>query len=314
MTSIHNIRFGVGEWWALGAAISYAIANVLTRVAAVEGDPLAGTVLRVIPLALFGLLMMALRPQRTAQLLPAHADFVGWRQIALTFFSGLIIAPLAHLWLFLAFRYGGVLVAVPFFSTFPLFGALIAVPFLGESFNRRIGTGIVVSLVGITVLTYGQQVGIPVSDLWPLGAFYGLLTGLVWAVSSNIGSFLLRRRMDIFSLIGITLTMSAVILTTILAVQGRLDSFTSFSQRGYISLFVSGVMLGVAQVCLYRAFELTSVASASTVKVLDVLIATVLATTILGEVLNIPGALGIAVLLIGVVVVQVAKAPAPIAR
>jgi drug/metabolite transporter (DMT)-like permease len=306
-----NMRIGIGEWWASGAAVAFAAGNVLTRVGAVEGDPLAGTVIRVIPLAAFGLVMMALRQESVVQLLPRRAEFVGWRILGLIVIYGIVIAPLAHVWLFLAFRYGVILVAVPLFSTFPLLGALLAVPFLGERFNRRIAAGIIFTSIGITVLTYGQHVGEPVSAQWQLGALYGLLTGLVWAISSNVGSYLLRRGTSIFTLIGITISMSALVLTLILAVDTRLAAFGSFSASAYWLLLLSGLFLGVAQYCLFKAFQLTSIASASTVKVLDIVVASAVAVLWLGETMNVPIAVGILLIVGGIVVVQLVKAANP---
>lgn len=308
---LHTLRFGGGEWYAFGGAIAFALTNVLTRVAAVEGDVLAGTVIRLLPTVLFSLGMVIWRRERAARVLAWRANFIGWKDIGWLIFYGVVVAPLAHVWLFLSFRYGGVLVAVPFFSTNPLFGALIAVPLLGEVFDKRIGVGIVTTILGIALLTYGQYTGVPFSAQWPLGALYGLLTGLMWGLSSNIGGHLLRRGLDIYTLFGITLGASGIVLTLILAVSGKLGAFTAFSTPAFWSLLSAGLLLGVAQYLLFTAFVLTTVASASTIKTLDVGIATLIAVLLLGEVINLPMSVGILLIVGGVAVVQLAKGPAP---
>lgn len=64
LKSIRILRIGVGEWLALGAALSFAGASSVLRGVAIAFDPLSGTVIRLLPLALFSLGMMALRRKR----------------------------------------------------------------------------------------------------------------------------------------------------------------------------------------------------------------------------------------------------------
>lgn len=303
-----SLTFGPGEWFALGAAIAFAAANVLTRVAAEEGNAIAGTVIRLFPVALLGLAMMVRQRGGAGPSLVRRANFLGWTDLGLLVFYSLVVAPLAHVFLFLAFRFGGVLVAVPFFSTFPLIGALIAVPFLGEMLNRQIVTGIILTIVGIASLTYGQYTGVPVSSQWRLGALFGLLTALMWAMSSNLSGRLLRKGVSVYTVIGVTMTVSAIILTMILALSGQLESLQTFSTGALWSLLFSGLLLGLAQYFLFSAFALTTVASASTIKTLDVGLATAAAVLLLDEVINLPIGLGILLVIGGIILVQVAKA------
>jgi len=69
-------------------------------------------------------------------------------------------------------------------------------------------------------------------------------------------------------------------------------------------LLVSGGLSGVGSFTLFTALALTTVASATTVKSLDVGIATLIAILFLGEVLNWPVGLGILIIVAGVLVVQ----------
>ena len=298
---------GIGEWFALGAALAFAVANVLTRVASTEGDPLAGTVIRLVPVALFGLVMM--RRQRQATGRPQHPRAIATdgTEFGLLLIYSVVVAPLAHVLLFLAFRYGGVLVAVPFFSTFPLLGAIIAIPFLGQALDGRVAAGIVVTVIGIALLTYGQYTGAPVSAQWPLGALFGLLTALAWAISSNLSSHLVRAGVTVYTIMGVTMTVSSIIITAILAFSGRLSAFGAFSIQALWSLILSGLLLGVAQYFLFSSLGHTTVASASTIKTLDVGLATAAAVLFLGEALNLAIAGGILLIIIGVVGVQLVK-------
>lgn len=305
---LRSPRFGVGEWWALFAAIAYAITNVLTRVGAVNGDPLAGTIIRLIPLVVFSLGMMFWRRQHAARLLVWRNDSLGWRVVGWLVFYSVVVQPLAQLALFLSLRYGGVLVAVPIFSTFPLFGALIAIPFLNETFNKQIGIGIITSLVGITLLTYGQYSGSPISQLWPLGAFFALVAGITWGMSANLSGYLLRRGLDIYTLLAITTSISIVILAFFLLLFGRLEGLIHFPWASFQVLLLAGLLTGVAQFALFTAFALTTVASAGTIKTLDVVIAAVIAVWFLNELMNLPVSLGLILIMMGVIAVQLARA------
>lgn len=298
---------GIGEWLALGAALAFAAANVLTRVASTEGNPLAGTVLRLLPVALFGLLMMARQRQAAGRSSQRRARAAGRIELGLLVFYSVVVAPLSHLFLFLALRHGGVLVAVPFFSTFPLIGAIIAVPFLGETLDSRIAGGIVVTILGIALLTYGQQTGAPVSPQWPLGALFGLLTALAWAASSNLSSRLVRAGISVYTIVGVTMTVSSILLLAVLAFSGELSALGAFSNRALWSLLWSGLLLGAAQYFLFNALGHTTVASASTIKVLDVGLAAAAAVFFLDESINLAIAGGIVLIILGVVGVQLAK-------
>jgi len=292
----NRLRFGCGEWLALGAAITYGMSNVLTRVGATQGDALAGSIVRLLPLVLMGLGLMAWR-----------ADFVGWRDIGWLTFYSLVVTPLSQLSIFLALRFGGVLVAVSLFSTFPLFGALIAIRFLGQAFNRWIGAGIVTCLLGITLLTLGQYSGRPFSPLWPVAAVCALLAGLTWGTSANLSGHLLRRGLDVYTLLVVTTVTAVVVLSLGLTAAGSVNVISAFRGTDLWTLLAAGLLNGLAQAMLWSAFGLTTVASAGAIKTLDAVIASAIAVSLLGEVINVFVALGIAFIVGGVIVVQLAR-------
>ena len=303
----NRLRFGRGEWLALGAAITYGVSNTLTRVGATQGDALAGSIVRLLPLVLMALGMMAWRPKHAVRLLAWRPEFVGWRDIGWLTFYSLVVTPLSQLSIFLALRFGGVLVAVSLFSTFPLFGALIAIRFLGQAFNRRIGAGIVTCLLGITLLTLGQYSGRPFSPLWPVGAVCALLAGLTWGTSANLSGHLLRRGLDVYTLLVVTTVTAVVVLSLGLTAAGGVNVISAFRGTDLWTLLAAGLLNGLAQAMLWSAFGLTTVASAGAIKTLDAVIASAIAVSLLGEVINVFVALGIAFIVGGVIVVQLAR-------
>lgn len=314
MTVLRTRRFGVGEWYAVGAAAAFAATSILTRIAAVQADPLAGTVIRQLPLTLFSLGMMARRRKGVARVFAWRAGSVGRRSLGLLALFALVVLPLSQLWLFLAFRYGGLLVASPFFSISPLFAALIAVPLLGEIFSRRLGTGLIIAILGAALLIYGEHTGIPFSPQWPLGALYGLLTALMFGVSANLTGYLLRLGLDIYTLLGITSVSVVLVFTLLLAGSGRLSEFSAIPTTALWALLLSGMSQGLARYFFSRSLALTTVASANAIKAAEVVLGSVIAILLLGEVINLPIGLGIALIIGGVIMVQLAKGPSSARR
>ncbi len=301
------IQIGTGEWWALASALGFALSNLLTRVVSVGGDPLAGTIIRSLPLILSSLIVMTWRHRGYITLIPNRDEFLGWRALILLSFSSLIVIPISIYSLYLAFRYGGILVAVPIFSVNPLWGALLAVPFLGEVFNKQIGGGIIISIVGISLLTYGQYVGTPVSSKWLLGVVFASITALSWALIANFRSYFLSRGMNLFWMIGINSTIGTIVLLAFLSGFGRLDTLSEFSTTQIWQLLSAGGLNAIGNFTLAAAFSSASVASVTTLKSLDVVITSVVAIFFLGEVMNFSIGLGILLLIGGIFVVQTGK-------
>lgn len=294
--------------WALASAVTYALGNVLTRVVSVEGDPLAGSILRTVPLILISLLVMVWRYKEVTRLMPNHEDFMGWKAIWTLLLFGLLITPVSIFGIYLAFRYGGVLIAVPILSIHPLWAAMIAVPFLGEAFNKRMGAGIITVIIGIILLTYGQQTGTPFSSQWVLGAAVAMLTSLSFAIGANFRRYLIQGGMDIFWQLGITASLGTGLLVLFLAGQGNLDTLAQFTTTQFWQLMISGTLSAAGNFTISAAFIYTTVAKVTTIKSLDTVIASVIAVVFLSEVLNLPVGVGITLILIGVLAVQIASA------
>ena len=66
----------------------------------------------------------------------------------------------------------------------PLFTAILAVPFLGEKFDKRLGTGLILAVSGVAVLAwYSPNVDIPVNERLLGDALIGL-SALSWACTT----------------------------------------------------------------------------------------------------------------------------------
>ncbi len=66
----------------------------------------------------------------------------------------------------------------------PIFTALIAIPFLGEKMNSRLGSGLVIALIGVFILFfYSPNIDIPFADRLT-GNFLIAAAALAWAFST----------------------------------------------------------------------------------------------------------------------------------
>ena len=310
LRKMQGVSLGLGEAWAFASAMVFALGNVLTRIVSVGGDAIAGSLLRTVPIILLSLVLMGRRYKESERLFPRRERFLGWRSISILAIYTFVISPIGILGLYLAFRYGGVLVAAPVLSLHPLWGALIAGYFLKEAFNRRIAGGIIASIVGIALLTYGQHTGTPVSPQWPLGVAYGLFTSLGFALGANFMRYLLSSGLNLFWLVGLSNTGGALVLLVLLILQGHTYTLGQFSVIQLGQLAAAGGLSGLGSLTLAAAMALTTVASATTLKSADVGIASLIAILFLGEAINLPVGLGILLIIGGVLVVQSGKAPA----
>lgn len=302
---MRDLKLGRGEKWALASAITYALGNVMTRVVSVEGDPLAGSIIRTVPLIALSIIMMVWRRSEITKLMPRHENFMGWKTVRILLIFGLMITPISIFGIYLAFRLGGILIAIPVLSVHPLWAAIFAVPFLGEAFNRRIGAGIITVVIGIILLTYGQQIGVPFSDQWLLGGAAALVTSLSFATGAVFRRYLITGGMDIFWQLGITSTIGTGLLVLILAGLGKLDTLGQFTSTQFWQLMVSGGLSAAGNFTISAAFIYATVASVTTLKSLDTVIASVIAVFFLDEILNLPIGLSIILIVVGVLTVQI---------
>jgi uncharacterized membrane protein len=120
--------------------------------------------------------------------------------------------------------------------------------------------------------------------------------------------------MDIFWQLGITASLGTGLLTVILAATGKLDTLGEFTNTQFWQLMISGALSAAGNFAISAAFIYTTVASVTTLKSLDTVIASVIAVVFLDEMLNLPIGLSVVLILIGVLTVQLGslgKVPVP---
>jgi len=301
-------RLGKGELWALVAALAYALNNIFVRIAVRDHDLnyMMGVGLRATPIFLFALLMGMGAKRRNSQAVSPIGD---WRLAAMLVGYGLLTFVIANPLLFAALRAGGVLVASPVTGTQALWAALIAALFLREPLNRTMIGGMVVTVVGITMLAVGQSGGASVSptahgEAWWLAVPFALGTAFCWALSGVLVTGAMRRGVDRFWALAIATGSGIVVLNLYLLLAGDIGVYTTTPLPTQASLLLAGLLNTVALVSITTALSLTSVASATTLNSLQIGLAPLFAWLFLGEQLGSLMAAGILLIVVGVIVVQ----------
>jgi drug/metabolite transporter (DMT)-like permease len=298
---------GKGEVWALVAAVGYALNHIFLRVALSGYDlnNMVGSTMQAVPALLLALVVgWGIRRQDRGHVPPWRNGKIAAGLLG----SGLMLFVVSVPLLFGAFRTGGVLITSPVTGTQVLWGALLAALLLREPLNRGMLLGMLASVVGVIVLTLGQGSGAHLAPTWWLAVPYALGAALCWSLAGVMLTYAMRHGVDRFQALATVLMTGVVVLNVYLAATGRMASYASTPWRVLLSALAAGLFNMIALVALTSALAMTSVASATTLNSLQVGLAPLLAWLFLREDMNVTMAAGILLILVGVLVVQRAKA------
>jgi drug/metabolite transporter (DMT)-like permease len=301
------VRFGRGEFWALGAALAYALYQVFLRVAVRGGglNTYVGATVQALPTLLFCLVMGWVIQRRSAG---ATSPFSDWRLIGALFVSGLLLFVVATPLFFFALRQGGVLITSPLAGMQVLWAALLAALLLHEPLTRLMVAGMVTSIFGVAVLTLGSSGGAGLAPTWWLALPAALGAGLCWALSGVLLTYNMRRGVNRHRALGISTAVGLIVINAYLLVTGDIGLYAATPASAFQSLLGAGLFSAAALVCLLTALSLTTVASATTLNSLQVAVGPLIAWLFLGEDLNLVSAAGVVLILAGVLIVQRARA------
>lgn len=305
----HRVLLGRGELWALAAALCYALYQVFLR-EAVRGEgvnDIVGATLQAIPLLLFSAAMSWLVKRSDKGPTSPLSD---WKLVAALVANGLLLFVAAVPLLLAALREGGVLIASPLTGTQVLWAALLAAVLLRERFTGTMALGMIIMVTGIAALTAGSNGSLQLSSTWWRAIPFGIGVAFCWAVGGVLITYCLRRGVDRFQVLAIPTLMGIGVLNGYLSISGHIDLYASTLLPVVASLLAAGVFSAVALIALTTALDLTTVASATTLNSLQVAIAPLIAWVVLGETLNLVLAAGILLIMVGVIVVQRARAVA----
>jgi drug/metabolite transporter, DME family len=303
-----GLTLGKGEVWALVAALSYALNTVFSGVA-VHGtnlNYLVGVTLRASPT----FVLAAAAGWGMRRVKETGPSPLGDRRLAAALIGyGLLTFVIGGPLLFAALQEGGAVITSPVTGTQVLWAALIAAIFLHEPFNRRMAAGLVVSVAGIALLSAGKG-GTALSPTWWLALPYATAAALCWSLSGVLIAYTMRRGVDRFRALAVGVFVGLVGVNAYLLLSGNLQAYVQTPPDVLLKVFIAGLLGAVALLSITSALAFTSVASANALNSLQVALAPVIAWIFVGEDLSGPMALGILIMLAGVLVVQRSRPPA----
>ncbi|MCI0582022.1 MAG: DMT family transporter [Chloroflexi bacterium] len=305
-----SFQFGIGERWALVAAIGYAIVNVMLRAAAPSIDSALGSLIRLIPVLVVAWVIVLRDGAREFR--PGRPEFIGRRPIALLLASGVGSFVLGNILYFGALREGGLGITVGGVHGGVVLGGLwMTVLFLREPLRTAQlgGAGIVVLGLGAIALA---QTGGAIGDLWWLGLLFAIGAGTTYAAANAVSRSVQRRRPLVFvtlaaSSLGGIVPLAVILVGREVAVPGSVVADAGSAWAVFVAGFANAVALGG----LAMAVRTASVASVNTISSSSIVLSFAASVLIFGETGSVPMIAGMALVPIGIVVAQLRRGASP---
>jgi len=188
----------------------------------------------------------------------------------------------------------------------PVFAAVYE--WVGERrpLSRRWAVSTGLAVLGIAGLAFGRQVHSHVESVGTIpGVALGLLAGAAYALFAYASSRAIQAGQPSRGMMGAMFGVGAVLLLPVLIVTGAplLQSWSTVAIAGYLAV---GPML-VAYLLFGIALRTVRSSSATTIALLEPVVATVLAVLVVGERLEAVGWIGLALVLAGLAILVTAR-------
>jgi uncharacterized membrane protein len=300
--------FSYGETWMVFTALSYSLGNIFDRVAmrGIRPDPFLGAIMKALPHVAIALIFIYFALDKKQ--FGAAADTA--KPVAYRYFvySGFVSAFIGQ-WSFLtAMKLGGVNVAVPTLQIWTLIAAIIGVVWLKEKFHINIFIGLVLAILGLLSLCWGQYTGMPVSPQWYLGVPYALLTAFCYALSTAFFTKGQRLGASRFKGIATAYTSGIIFLVAYMLATGKINVFSTTPTTFYYMILLAGVLGSMATIFMYTAVRLAPMSKVIPINTCYPALTAIIAAFFLGEKLNFFIMLGIILIIIGVTISQRSRA------
>ncbi len=300
------VQFGLGERWALVAAVAYTIVNVMLRAAAPSIDSALGSLIRLVPVLVVAWVIVARDGAREFR--PGRPEFLGWRLIALLAVGGSASFALGNILYFGALREGGLGITVGGVQAGSVLGGL----WMGRLFLREpprvaqiAGAGIIV--LGLVSIGWAQT-GTSVGDLWWLGLVFALGAGTTYAAANGISRTAQRRRPLVFITLAASSLGGIVPLAVIVGVHELSAPGAVQVDAGSASaVFLAGFANLVALASLATAVRHAPIASVNTISSASIVLSFAASVLIFSETGSLPMIAGMVLVTAGIVVAQLRR-------
>lgn len=232
----------IGEFAALGAAISWAIAPLFYRNALADTNPVSANIVRCVTNGL--VLTVLLIASGAVDVLACLPTWV----ILVTIISGAVGLGVGDTLYMLGLKTIGVSRAVPLASTYPLFSLMWAVFFLRQPLSFMALTGAAVILVGIWLLSKknNQSAADAKGKRLLTGVVASLATAVAWSVSLTLMDVVFASGISGFdanyALVTVRIASLALMLTAFSPIIDRNRRFLKITRKTLITLCIGGLV------------------------------------------------------------------------
>ncbi len=234
----------LGEFAALGAAISWAVAPILYRKALANASPVSANIVRCVTnAAVLVVILAGLGLTGTLTSLPVQV-------VAVVVVSGIIGLGVGDTLYMVGLKSVGVARAVPLAATYPLFSLLWATLLLGEPVTAAAVAGTVVILLGIWLLSRerGDSTIHFRGSAVAWGVAASLLTAVVWSVSITLMDFAVTMPGVVsgleanYAVVTVRIAGMALLMLALAPLLDRKHGFLKLSWRTVALLCVGGLV------------------------------------------------------------------------
>lgn len=231
---------------------------------------------------------------RQRRLISRHWPFV---------FSGAIAVAVYPLAFYASMRYAGVTVGtVISIGSAPLLSALIEYRFDGVRVTKQWMGGAALGIAGMILLCLAESSG---NDHGMIGIFLGLLAGSTYAFYSWSARRLMQAGVASLAAMGITFSVGGILLMPILLMTG--SPLLAAWNNAAVGIYMALIPMFVGYICYGYGLARIPASMATTIILLEPVIAALLAVLLVGERLPLLGWAGVALI---VVCLGVITAPA----
>ncbi len=234
----------IGEFAALGAAISWAVAPIMYKKALSGASPVSANIVRCATNATVLLFILA------ASGLTGVLARLPLSTLIVVIVSGIVGLGLGDTIYMFALKSIGVARAVPLASTYPLFALIWATILLGETVTASAIAGMVLILAGIWLLSREKDdstihfQGRAIAT----GAGFSLLTAVVWSVSISLMDYavtmpgIINSMEANYAIVTIRITGMALVLLALTPVLDHKRGFLKLGWRALTLLCIGGLV------------------------------------------------------------------------
>jgi DME family drug/metabolite transporter len=290
----------IGEFAALGAAVSWTVSALLYKKALSETKPVSANIVRLTLTSVVLLVFLV------AAGLIGVLKSMPMSVVVLACVSGVIGLGLGDTLYMISLKMIGVARAVPVTCTYPLFNLVWVAVFAGEPITWSVALGAVVIVLGVWLLSL-QEKGDALSvqrKVLGKGLAVALVTALLWSVSIAMMGLAVnetRTLNDAFAINAVRVFAIAVSFAVAAPFVDKSLGFLKMRKRTVVTLVVGGIVaLGLGWFLLNYSFLDTSQSRAVPISSATPLFSTLAGVLLLHEKVNGKIALGSILIVAGI--------------